>query len=119
MHSKTLFALDLGTTKFCLAALLWQGDKHSLEVIDIPADGMHRGMVADVSRAERCLGELIDKAEKRLNNLGYFKKVRITNEPGSSPDRVVINVDVEDQPTGSFGISGGYSTVEGFIASMP
>lgn len=67
MHSKNLFALDLGTTKFCLAALLWQGDKHTLEVIEIPADGMHRGMVADVSRAERCLGELIDKAEKQLN----------------------------------------------------
>lgn len=67
MHSKNLFALDLGTTKFCLAALLWQGEKHVLEVIDIPADGMHRGMVADVSRAERCIGELIDKAEKQLS----------------------------------------------------
>ena len=43
---------------------------------------------------------LIDRAERRLNGLGYFKKVRITNEPGSAPDRVVINVDVEDQPTG-------------------
>ncbi|MDB5532741.1 MAG: hypothetical protein JWO28_1056, partial [Hyphomicrobiales bacterium] len=25
---------------------------------------------------------------------GFFKKVRITNEPGSSPDRVVVVVDV-------------------------
>ena len=50
---------------------------------------------------------LLDQAERRLNNLGYFKKVRITNEPGSAPDRVVVNVDVEDQATGSFSISGG------------
>jgi cell division protein FtsA len=67
VHPKNLFALDLGTTKFCLAALLWQGDKPRLELVDIPADGMHRGMVADISRAERCLGELIEKAEKQLN----------------------------------------------------
>lgn len=61
---------------------------------------------------------LIDRAEKRLNGLGYFKRVRITNEPGSAPDRVVINVEVEDQPTGNFSISGGYSTSDGFIAEL-
>ena len=61
---------------------------------------------------------LIDRAERRLNNLGYFKKVRITNEPGSAPDRVVVNVDLEDQPTGNFSISGGYSTSDGFIAEV-
>ena len=61
---------------------------------------------------------LIDRAERRLNNLGYFKKVRVTNEPGSSPDRVVVNVDVEDQPTGNFSVSGGYSTSDGFIAEV-
>lgn len=67
MHPKNLFALDLGTTKFCLAALLWHGETPKLELVDIPADGMHRGMVSDISRAERCLGELIEKAEKQLN----------------------------------------------------
>jgi outer membrane protein insertion porin family len=61
---------------------------------------------------------LIDRAERRLNGLGYFKKVRVTNEPGSAPDRVVVNVDVEDQPTGNFSVSGGYSTSDGFIAEI-
>jgi outer membrane protein insertion porin family len=61
---------------------------------------------------------LIDRAERRLNSLGFFKKVRITNEPGSSPDRVVLNVDVEDQPTGSFSVAGGYSTTDGFIGEV-
>ena len=42
----------------------------------------------------------------------------MTNEPGSAPDRVVVNVDVEEQPTGEFSISGGYSTSDGFIAEM-
>jgi len=61
---------------------------------------------------------LIDKAEKRLNSLGYFKKVKVTNEPGSTSDRIIIIVDVEDQPTGSFSVSGGYSTTDGFIAEV-
>lgn len=61
---------------------------------------------------------LIDRAERRLNGLGFFKKVRVTNEPGSAPDRVVVNVDVEDQATGNFGVSGGYSTTEGFIGEV-
>ncbi len=79
----------------------------------------------EVIRREFDLGEgdaynkvFIDRAERRLNNLGFFNRVRITNEPGSAPDRVVINVDLEDKPTGAFSIAGGYSTSDGFIADI-
>ena len=41
--------------------------------------------------------------------------MKITNEPGSAPDRVVINVDVEEQSTGDFSIMGGYSTADGWL----
>ena len=61
---------------------------------------------------------LVDQAERRLNSLGYFKTVKITNQPGSSTDRVIIDVSVEDQPTGSFSVSGGYSTTDGFISEV-
>jgi outer membrane protein insertion porin family len=61
---------------------------------------------------------LIDRAERRLNNLGYFKRVRFSNEPGSTPDRVILNIDVEDQPTGAFSLGGGYSTQDGFIGEV-
>lgn len=78
-----------------------------------------------VVRREFDLGEgdaynkaIIDRAERRLRNLGFFKTVKITNEPGSAPDRVIVNVEVEDQPTGSFSIAGGYSTSEGFLAEI-
>ncbi|MFY7928700.1 MAG: cell division protein FtsA [Oligoflexus sp.] len=69
MQSKNLFALDLGTTKFCIAALLWRDGNPRLEIVDVPAEGMHRGMVADFSKAERCLKELIEKAEKQMDVL--------------------------------------------------
>jgi outer membrane protein insertion porin family len=61
---------------------------------------------------------LIDRGERRLKNLNFFKTVKITNEPGSAPDRIVINVDVEEQSTGEFSVAGGYSTAEGFLAEV-
>ena len=78
-----------------------------------------------VVRRELDLGEgdaynkvMVDRAERRLNNLGFFTKVRITNEPGSAPDRVVVNIDVEDKATGSFSVAGGYSTSDGVIGEI-
>ena len=78
-----------------------------------------------VIRRELDLGEgdplnkvLLDRGERRLNNLGYFKKVRVTTEPGSSADRVVVNIDVEDQATGAFSVAGGYSTADGIIGEV-
>jgi outer membrane protein insertion porin family len=78
-----------------------------------------------VIRRELDLGEgdpynkvILDRAERRLNNLGFFESVRISNEPSLSPDRMIINIDVVDKPTGSFAIAGGYSTAEGFIGEV-
>src|SRR5664279_4680898 len=70
----------------------------------------------DIGEGDAYNRALIDRAERRLKNLNFFKTVKITNEPGSAPDRVVINVDVDEQSTGEFSIAGGYSTSDGFIA---
>ncbi len=61
---------------------------------------------------------LVDRAERRIKNLGYFKTVKITTDPGSAPDRVVINVDVEEQSTGEFSFAGGYSTADGVLGEV-
>lgn len=61
---------------------------------------------------------LVDRAERRLKNLGYFKTVKIANEPGSAGDRVILNVEVEEQMTGEFSIGGGYSTADGALAEV-
>ena len=72
----------------------------------------------DIGEGDAYNKVLVDKAERRLNSLGFFKKVTITNEQGSAPDRVIIVVNVQDQPTGSLALSGGYSTVDGFIGEV-
>jgi outer membrane protein insertion porin family len=78
-----------------------------------------------VIRREFDLGEgdaynraLVARAERRLKNLNYFKTVKITSEPGSTPDRVIVNVVVEEQNTGEFSVAGGYSSADGFVGEV-
>jgi outer membrane protein insertion porin family len=61
---------------------------------------------------------LIDRAERRLKALGYFKSVNISSKPGSAPDRVILEVAVKEQDTGDFSIMGGYSTTDGWMAEI-
>ncbi|MCX7310603.1 MAG: outer membrane protein assembly factor BamA [Alphaproteobacteria bacterium] len=72
----------------------------------------------DVGEGDAYNRALVDRAERRLKNLNYFKTVKISNEPGSAPDRVVLNVNVEEVPTGEFSVSGGYSTASGWMAEL-
>ena len=60
----------------------------------------------------------VETAEARLKKLGYFKTVKFTKKPGSSQDRVILAVDVEEQDTGNFWISGGYGDQDGWIGEV-
>ncbi len=72
----------------------------------------------DISEGDAYNRALVDRAERRLKNLDYFKTVKIGTEPGSSNDRVVLNVDVEEKSTGDFSVSGGYSTADGLLGEV-
>ena len=105
-----------------LTFVVEEGARAYIERINIRGNTRTRDYVI---RREFDLGEgdaynraLIDRAERRLKNLNYFKTVKITNEPGSAPDRVVVNVEVEEMPTGEFSVSGGYSTADGLIGEL-
>jgi len=53
-----------------------------------------------------------DSAE-RIRALGFFSKADVEAREGSSPDQVIIGVDVEEQPTGSLGFGASYSASGG------
>ncbi len=98
------------------------GPKVYIERIDIVGNTRTRDYVIrrefDIGEGDPYNHALIERAERRLNGLGYFKKVHISNRPGSAPDRVIVVVEVEDQPTGSISLSGGYSTTQGVLAEL-
>jgi len=79
----------------------------------------------DVIRREFSLAEgdaynrlLVEAARRRLRSLGFFKTVDIDTDPGGAPDRVVLTVRVQEQPTGELSFGAGYSTSEGVIGDI-
>jgi outer membrane protein insertion porin family len=99
-----------------------EGTRAYIERITIRGNTRTRDYVIrrefDIGEGDAYNRALIDRAERRLKNLNFFKTVKITNEPGSAPDRVVVNVAVEEQSTGEFSVSGGFSTTDGFLAEV-
>jgi len=113
---------DVAKKLINLVFVVEEGTRAYIERINIRGNTRTRDYVI---RREFEIGEgdaynraLIDRAERRLKNLNFFKTVKITNEPGSAPDRVVVNVDVDEMATGEFSIAGGYSTTDGFIGEV-
>lgn len=101
--------------------LIDEGPRVYIERINISGNTKTRDYVIrrefDVAEGDPYNRVMMDRAERRLRNLGFFKTVSITTEPGSAPDRVIVNVNVEDQSTGQFSIGAGYAT-HGFIAEL-
>jgi outer membrane protein insertion porin family len=101
---------------------LEEGPHAYIERINIRGNTKTRDYVIrrefDIVEGDAYNRALIDRAERRLKNLNYFKQVKVTNEPGSAPDRIVVNVDVEEQSTGEFSFAGGYSTADGVIGEV-
>ncbi len=58
------------------------------------------------------------RSERRIRNLGFFKTVKVTNTEGSAPDRTIITVEVEEQPTGEISFGIGYSSVDAVIGDI-
>ncbi len=61
-------------------------------------------------------GSDIREARTRLQRLGFFEDVRITTPRGDGPDVLDMNINVVEQPTGSFSVGLGFSNLENFVA---
>jgi outer membrane protein insertion porin family len=99
-----------------------EGARTYVERIDIRGNTRTRDYVIrrefDIAEGDAFNRALIDRAERRLKALAYFKTVKITTSPGSTPDRVVVEVDLDELQTGDFTFGGGYSTVDGVVGNI-
>jgi outer membrane protein insertion porin family len=115
-------ARDNQTRTVNIVFMIDEGQRVYIERINIRGNTRTRDYVIrrefDVAEGDAYNRALVNRAERRLKNLNYFKTVKITPEPGSAPDRVILNVDVEEQSTGEFQVSGGYSTQDGWLAEV-
>ncbi len=56
-------------------------------------------------------GDDLQRSREKVNNLGYFDEVNFAVERGSSDDKVVVNIDVKEKPTGLISAGLGYSSI--------
>lgn len=58
----------------------------------------------------------VKRSKDRIQSLGFFQdKLEIEQKPGSSPDKVVLEVNVEEKATGELNLGAGFSSLERFI----
>ncbi len=55
----------------------------------------------------------IRQSAERIRALGYFETAEVNAREGSSPEQVIIDVDVEEKPTGSLSFGGSFSSSDG------
>jgi len=113
---------DAAAQRIGVTFVIDQGARTYVERIDIHGNTLTRDYVIrrefDMAEGDPYNKALIDRAERRLKNLNYFKTIKILHQPGSVPDRVVLDVEVVEQSTGDFSVSGGYSTTDGVLAEV-
>lgn len=99
-----------------------EGPRVYVERIDIMGNDRTRDEVIrrelNVLEGDAYNATKLKRAEKNLKDLGYFKKVDILTEQGSTPDKARIVVKLEEQPTGEMGVAAGYSTLDGILGNI-
>ena len=61
---------------------------------------------------------LMERSRNNLRALGFFKDVTVEETRGGAPDRSVINVNVQEQPTGELSVGAGFSSVDSFTVNL-
>ncbi|MGP6086059.1 outer membrane protein assembly factor BamA [Antarctobacter jejuensis] len=101
---------------------LVRGDRIFVERIDI------EGNTTTLDRVIRRQFEIVEgdpfnprairESAERIRALGFFKTADVTAREGGSPQQVIVDVDVEEQPTGSISFGASYSTASGVGATF-
>jgi outer membrane protein insertion porin family len=58
----------------------------------------------------------VQRTTARINSLAYFQEnFEVTQTEGSAPDRIILDANIEERPTGELQFSAGFSSIEQFI----
>jgi outer membrane protein insertion porin family len=99
-----------------------EGARVHLERIDI------EGNVRTLDKVIRREFELVEgdafntsklrRSRRRIQNLGFFNTAKVTNTEGSSPDKTVVNVALEEKSTGAVSFGAGFSSLDGPLGDI-
>jgi outer membrane protein insertion porin family len=99
---------------------LQQGKKVYFERINVRGNTKTRDKVIrrelKIFEGELYSEALVEFSKNRVQALGFFEKVEISTKRGTTDERLEVNIEVTERPTGTFQIGAGFSSVENFIA---
>ena len=113
---------DVANSTFNVTYLVDEGARIYVERINISGNTKTRDAVI---RRELDFGEgdpfnrsMVQRGKNRIEGLGFFKTVAFDMQQGSAPDKVVINITVEEQSTGDYGLTAGYDSSAGLLGEV-
>ncbi len=94
-----------------------------VERVDINGNTITRDKVVRrefrLSEGDAFNGFRVKRSRDRIQSLGYFQdKLEIEQKQGSSPDKVILETNVEERSTGELQVSAGFSSLERFIVNL-
>ena len=99
-----------------------EGPRVYIERIDIVGNTQTQDAVI---RREMRLSEgdaynrvLVDRSKIEVKRLDFFKTVDIDQSPGSAPDKTILRLKVQEQPTGELSFGAGYSSVDKLLLDV-
>jgi outer membrane protein insertion porin family len=61
----------------------------------------------------------VKRSRDRIQSLGYFQEnLEIEQKPGSAPDKVILEANLEEKATGELQVSAGFSSIERFLLNL-
>lgn len=113
---------DAASSTFNVTYLVDQGARLYVERINITGNDKTRDAVI---RRELDFGEgdpfnrsILQRGKSAIEALGFFSVVNVDLQPGSASDKVVINIAVEEQSTGEYGLTAGYASDSGMLGEV-
>jgi outer membrane protein insertion porin family len=96
-----------------------KGDLVHIDRINISGNTKSRDKVVRrelrLEEGELYSSTALKRSKQNLMNTGFFEEANLVTAKGSSPDKLDLNVEVKEKPTGTFSVGAGYSSLDGVI----
>ncbi|MEP3050083.1 MAG: outer membrane protein assembly factor BamA [Erythrobacter sp.] len=116
------FRRDKETLTMNVNFVLREAPRVYIERVDVNGNTLTQDKVVRrefrVSEGDAFNSIAVQRTTARINSLGYFQEnFQVSQVEGSAPDRIVLEANVQEQPTGELQFSAGFSSIESFILS--
>ena len=113
---------DAATGTFAVTYLVDEGQRLYVERINITGNEKTRDFVIrrelPFSEGDPFNRALVTQGKMKIEALGFFSRVGFGVEQGSASDKIILNIAVEEQSTGDYGVTAGYDSQSGILGEL-